>query len=216
MKPLLCLFQPRDIQEFFESVKQLPYDKLWLKYIPMEEARNTARQYFLEHEYTHFVILTDDLITTPEVLQTLEDDVKTGHFDIISGWCNGNTTFGKDDTDFSFSEPPNPPSDGTYKKYKIVSINLANAIKSFQNIIPVVYQGFNPSFISRRIVEQIPFRTSEGCCSDACFALDLISKQIPQFVDLRCQSYHMKKDDTEWYPLQVGKKEKEIIFEFAQ
>lgn len=112
MKPLLCVFKPRDIPQFDESLKDLPYDKLWLKYIPMEEARNKARSYFLEHrEYTHLVILTDDLITTSETLSLLAQN--TQHYNIISGWANGNTTFGFNDTDISQHLPPTPPHKST-------------------------------------------------------------------------------------------------------
>src|SRR6266540_3850211 len=97
MNPLLVIFQPREIPEFLEATNKLKIDKLWMKYFPQEEAYVTARFWFLEHkEYTHFVILPDDLIVKQEHLDMLSNSFE--QYKIKSGWCN-NTAGPTDDLD---------------------------------------------------------------------------------------------------------------------
>lgn len=212
IKPIIAIFRPRDIPEFLESISKIQIDKLWLNYYTMGEARHLARSLFLESDYTHFIILTDDLITTQENIDKLIKDAE--NYDIISGWCNGNTTFGKDDTDFSFTLPHDPPKESTYESYNFVTIREAQKL---QGIVKVMHQGFNPSIISRKILEKINFRTSEGCCSDSCFSLDLYKAGIDQYLDTEVRSYHLKQDDSkEWFSnLQVDKKPREYHFQYA-
>ncbi|MGA8842258.1 MAG: hypothetical protein WB511_01610, partial [Nitrososphaeraceae archaeon] len=186
MRPLLCIFCPRDNAVFYDIVQQFPYDKLYIKYYPLLEARTLARNFFLSYEkFDYFMILTDDLITRIEVFEKLIEDEKQHSHKIISGWCNGNITFGQYDTDFSFSLPPDPPATGTYEGYKFVPItDILKIRKQYGDIVKVKHQGFNPSLIHRSIIEKIPFRVSGGCCSDSCFSIDLDAAGIDQYIDL--------------------------------
>jgi hypothetical protein len=74
----------------------------------------------------------------------------------------------------------------------------------------VKYAGFPPTFIFRKIVEKIPFRTSYGCCTDSCFSLDLDKHKIKQYCDLRVRTRHF--DDT-YDKIKVGKEVPEIRLE---
>ena len=65
MKPLLVIFNPRRIPEFYKAIEKINgISKFWIKYFPQDEAYKKARQFFLESDYTHFMILPDDLIVT--------------------------------------------------------------------------------------------------------------------------------------------------------
>ena len=67
MKPLLVIFNPRSIPEFYKAIEKINgISKLWIKYFPQDEAYNKAREFFLQSDYTHFMILPDDLIVTQE------------------------------------------------------------------------------------------------------------------------------------------------------
>ena len=114
------------------------------------------------------------------------------------------------DSNISFNLPPDPPVSGTYEQYQFITIPLIECLNEVnKNIIQVKYAGFPLTFISRKIVQQVPFRRQD-CCVDSCFSLDLDKKGIKQFVDLRVRTTHMNIHPDE---LMVGKREKQVIFE---
>ena len=191
MKPLLVIFQFRNIPQFLESVKDLTIDKLWIKFYPQREAYDIGRRWFLEHkEYSHFLLLTDDVIVLQEDIDQLIEDATNG-FEVVSAWFNQNLTDHAGDTNFSFQLPPDPPFKGQYKDYQFEKIDTVDTDK----IIKVLHQGTALTMISRRIIEDVPFRHSEGCCIDSCLSLDLYNKKIPQNIDLGTRTLHLKISD---------------------
>src|SRR5438105_2355903 len=89
MKPLICIPSPRDIPEFFEAAAFLPADKFWIKYHREADAYSKIRRFFLERsEYTHMVLLPDDLIVRAEDFTKLMGTAAVYKFDVISGICN--------------------------------------------------------------------------------------------------------------------------------
>jgi len=219
-KPLIFIPSPRNIQKFNDAIARINEPKLWVKYYPEEHAYQIARDYFLEHkQYTHLVILPDDLLITPEDFYLL--DAYSEDYDIINGWCRNTIRLtpywkGEQETDdmadsnISFRLPPDPPAQGTYEQYHFITIPFIDILKETgHSIIEIKYAGFPPTFISRKIVEQVPFRRQD-CCVDSCFALDLHKKGIKQYSDLRVRTTHMNIHPDE---LMVGKREKQIIFE---
>jgi hypothetical protein len=79
-------------------------------------------------------------------------------------------------------------------------------------IIPILHQGFALSRLSRRLIEQVPFRTDAGCCVDSCLSLDLMNFRIgiTQYVDIRIRMKHLKIPRSE---LLVGKERAVMLFE---
>lgn len=211
-KPLLLIPSPRFIEPFYDAVDNLEIDKLWMKYYPQEEAYQNGRYWFIRHlEYDSLIILPDDLLVEQEGINQLLEDAE--FYDVISGYCNntaGDTT--NVDSDVSIgSLPPNPPLRGRYHEFNWDSLLLLEHIRDKgPEIIPVMHQGFALTLLKREIVRKIPFRTSEGCCVDSCLSLDLDRHNIPQWVDLRVRSYHLKTNPD---ILLVGKEKKEMIFE---
>jgi hypothetical protein len=215
LKPLLCIFQFRQIPQFLESVKDLSCDKLWIKFYPQREAYNLARGEFIKRtEYSHFLLLTDDVIVQQKDIDQLCGDAE--HCEIISAWFNGNLTDHTDDTNFSYNLPPDPPCKSTYEGYNFEKIKN---VERWQSVIPgawrleVLHQGTALTLISRKIIEQVPFRHSEGCCIDSCLSLDLAEKGIKQYVDLRVRTLHLKiSDDMQQRISVVGKIEPSIEY----
>jgi hypothetical protein len=218
MKPLLVIFNPRSIPEFYKAIEMINgISKLWIKYFPQDEAYKKAREFFLQSDYTHFMILPDDLIVTQKDVDAIVnyDD----SYDSISGWCNNN---GRDDTNIdtniSAFSPPDPPSTATYEGYRWYKIaqfeSLLSKVKSSDSdvIIPVLHQGFALSRLSRRLVEQVPFRTDAGCCVDSCLSLDLMKYKVvfTQYVDIRIRMKHLKIPRSE---LLVGKEKAKMSLE---
>ena len=203
MNPLLCIFHCREIPEFTEATDKLKIDKLWMNFYPQGEAYTKAREWFLEHkEYTHFVILPDDLIANQKALDILSDDATRYYF--ISGWCN-NTAGDTDNvyTDFSFTLPP--IQTGQFEPYNFTKIVEVENYKV--NIIPVLHQGTALTFLPREIVEQIPFR--KDIPPDLGLSHDLFKRGMSQYIDLRARMTHLRHP----HGILVGQREREIVFE---
>jgi len=220
MNPLIFIPSPRDLEEFKEATSKLKYDKIWLKYYNEDDAYRLGRDWFLQHpQYTHFIILPDDLIVTQKDLFNLvvDTDISKG---IVSGWCRNTIRKniywkGEPETEDMADScisieclPPDPPNQGTYDKYHFMSLkSIREAMYQGFTHIPVKYAGFPPTIIPRDIVNKIPFRTSSGCCTDSCFSLDLAKNKIDQICDLRVRTYHF--DDT-YDKIKVGKEVPEL------
>ena len=218
MKPLLVIFNPRSIPEFYKAIEKINgISKLWIKYFPQDEAYKKAREFFLQSDYTHFMILPDDLIMTQKDVDAIINYEES--YDSISGWCNNN---GRDDTNIdtniSAFLPPDPPRTATYEGYRwykiaqIESESLLSKVENSDGIIPVLHQGFALSRLSRRLIEQVPFRTDAGCCVDSCLSLDLMKFRVKftQYVDIHIRMKHLKIPRSE---LLVGKQKAEMLLE---
>lgn len=215
MKPLLVIFKPRNIPETDKAYSKIRgISKLWIKYYPQPKAYDLARQFFINSDYSHFIILPDDLIATQNDVDTICNYDEA--FDSISGWCNHT---GTDDiykySNISWFTPFNPPSQATFESYNWVKIEEIESLLHFfpnekNECTQVGHQGFALTRLSRKIVEKIPFRTSAGCCVDSCLSLDLLKEKMYQYVDLKLRMNHLKIPRTE---LLVGKEEPVMKFE---
>jgi hypothetical protein len=206
--PLLVVFRPRHIAKFEEAIVKIKADKLHINYFPQHIAYPLARIEFLKREeYTHFVLITDDLIVTPKDYDTLLNECED--YDVISGWAN-NWLYGPwaDYSSVSFTMPPEQPAGGTIEDYNFSTIETLEAMKG---IISVPHEGTMLTFLSRKVVEKIPFRHDCGCCVDALLSHDLAKEGIKRYVDLRVRMLHLK--DSAIPVTLVGKKPSEIVFE---
>jgi len=113
---LLAIPSPRDLKLPVESFDEIDYvDKLWVKYMPMFEAYDTIRNFFLGHKYQVLIIVPDDLILPYfSVAQIIHDLRRHSEIQILSGVCNLGS-----------------PTKTTFvKKMKIVAANLLQAGRS--------------------------------------------------------------------------------------
>jgi hypothetical protein len=198
LKTLLVIFQFRELSPFLESVKDLKIDKLWVKFYSQREAYNLARDEFLKRtEYSHFLLLTDDVIVHQSDIDTLVADAQ--YTDVVSGWFNQNLTTHKNDSNISRTPPPDPPFKAMYSDYQFLPISWIECylrILPDTVMLPVLHQGTALTMISRVVIERVPFRHSEGCCIDACFSHDLEANGIKQYVDPRVRTLHLKISDS--------------------
>jgi hypothetical protein len=221
VKVLLVILKFRELPQFREAVKDLKIDKLWIKWygqITKPDAYSVAREEFLKRtEYTHLLLLTDDVIIQQKDIDQLIQDYEDTGCDVISGWFNNDLTTHADDTNFSYTLPPDPPSNGSYEGYHFEKIKK---VEQWQSVIPgawrleVLHQGTALSLISRKIIEEVPFRNSQGCCIDSCLSLDLAEKGIKQYVDLRVRTLHLKiNEQMAWRISEVLQHLPEVVFE---
>ena len=62
-------------------------------------------------------------------------------------------------------------------------------------IMSVKHQATALTIISRKVIEKVPFRHSDGCCIDSCLSLDLDKAGIKQYVDMLVRTQHLKVND---------------------
>jgi hypothetical protein len=220
VKVLLVILKFRELPQFREAVKDLKIDKLWIKWygqITKPDAYSVARDEFLKRtEYTHFLLLTDDVIVQQkDIDQLIEDAKRAPNWRVISGWFNNDLSDHRDDSNISLSLPHDPPSDGSYEAYEFKTIQwIEENLRFGKECIPVWHQGTALTLFTRDVIEDVPFRSSNGCCIDACLSLDLAAKDIRQFVDLRIRLIHLKINEVmAWRISEVGQHMPEVVFE---
>ena len=198
LNPLMVIFRPRNDQKVMDAIAKVKVDKLWINYYPQHLAYTLARYEFLRRkEYTHFIIMTDDLVITPRDYEILKNECDK--YDVISGWSN-NWICGPwaEYSSVSFKLPPNPPSLGTIEGYdfaKIITLEVMKEANPDKPIIPVIHEGTMLTFLKREIVEKSPFRHDCGCCIDSLLSHDLHNAGIKRYVDLRVRMLHLKWAD---------------------
>ena len=100
--------------------------------------------------------------------------------------------------------------------YRFMTISEVEQLGRSNPYLIVNHSGLMLTFLSRKIVNDIPFRTDFGCCRDAMFSNDLARNRMKQYIDLRVRLKHLKQDDTIWWPLEVGKKKPELVYQPAK
>lgn len=213
MKPLIFIPSPRFIPEVVSAIHKLPDDKYWVKYYPQTEAYTIARDFFLDHNYTHLCIIPDDLIVTLEDYSTVKND-SLYDFQVVSGACNVDTGDYKDCLNVTLNELINPKSTPEEHYHKWLKRDELERRDSRFDFAKVKYSGFPLMFIRRDVVEQIPFRDYKGCCLDATFCADCEMLEIPIYVDLRVIMKHLKIDNVAVdESFGTGIKLQQIVFE---
>lgn len=96
INPLVVILRPRDILEVIQSLRGITeYDVLWVNYFPKAEAWAIARKFIKSQseEYTHLMIILDDLVAGPEHVAALVRDLEEHpEIQVISGVCNVDIT----------------------------------------------------------------------------------------------------------------------------
>lgn len=215
MNPLIVIPSPRDIPDFKEAMDNINYDKLWVKYhYPEMVAYQKIRYEFLSRtEYTHMIIIPDDLIVTPEKLEILIEDynhIRDAEDTVISGYCNVDTTRFKDCANVTISRVNNNRSARIYSWITLEDMKEFNDNVEDPNIqesylMHVGFVGFACMIIPRKIIQHRHFRNdsrsgndAEGCCVDIMFCNDVLDENYRILCDIRCRFNHLKISDAEY------------------
>jgi len=211
MKLLVFSPSPRDIPEFIAAMKEIPFDKLIVKYVHYaDDPYNQALQFFLDHkQYSHFAIAPDDLILTRPGVEQLWKDAQEGH-DYISAVCN------RDMKDMnllamSFNVPDGYRPWREFQWYHTKDINPEK-----YPIIRVGWSGTPFCIMPRKLMEQITFdgdiRWNPGAETtesyDIQLAIDLHEKGVAEMVDTRVFFKHLRYGGE----IQVGYKKPYMLY----
>jgi hypothetical protein len=217
INPLLFIPSPRDIPRFAEATAKLEIDKLWVKYHPPISSWSTASRLFTEDdrfkEYTHLVILPDDLIITNEHLEMLINDIVKKDYPVLSGTCNVDISKQNKGKYAVCLELP-PIADIRADYYKWMIEEDRQKLLQHNSIHKVKHAGFPLMFIRRDIAEKIPLHLSHlKCCADLQFCWDCHDNNVPIYADLTVVGDHLKIRDGVYEYYFVGIKKPLIRFE---
>ena len=121
--------------------------------MPQLPAYSEGRNFFVSHpEYTHFIIIPDDLEVPPESLKILVDDMQFQNLKVISGICN----IDEDRPEMYAIQPlgcnfnlPGPPSHMWYNKEN--RKHFAQKLPDVEGMLQVGHSGFCCEIIEREL-----------------------------------------------------------------
>lgn len=206
MNPLIFSPSPRDIPQWLEAMKKITtVDKLFVKYFtPEKKAYDLARNYFLANfEYSHLVIIPDDLIVTPEQFKSLIDSVEEFDYPVFSGVANMDNTVNKDVFSLSYDLIH---IERDKRRFSLITRQEIDYEAKLGRHIKVMWSGFPCIFIRRDVVEKFEFNLDgianndpdgfSGCCIDTVFCFYCYMCDIPIYVDPSVQMLHLKINDS--------------------
>jgi hypothetical protein len=229
--PLLASPSPRDVPRTKEALQQIPYDKLWVKYYPENEAYPRIQDYFLRHkEYSHLVLCADDLLVEKQHFDALAKSVKADpqKYQVLSGVCNLDMVPGNEYilAVTTLFPPPNPRRHTSGFRYGFMDLrgrNYGRKSAKEEDKVPcptgiekVAFSGFPCMFISRSILERLTLRTDyeynlqyklPGSSVDTVFCWDCFNNGIDIYADFSVRMLHLRGWEDPSMELLVGKKE---------
>lgn len=210
MKLLICITKAHNITEFDNAVNEClsSYDKLWVCYYNSYEARQIIKDYFLKYdEYTHLVILPDDMIVNQSAIDLLINNLEDGqNYQVLVGCCNVDNKENRDKLNVSLQVIHPKRVDGTYY-YNFITVFDTHLIGRPQPT-RVYYQGDAFLILRRDVVDKLSFDTDyklneiepwEGCCNDVVMSWELSELGIPIYCNLKARFQHLKLNDLENY-----------------
>lgn len=222
IRPLIAIPSPRDIDRVKNAIDLIHADKLWIKYYKPEiDAYVIMQREFLASEYTHLVIIPDDLVVGLEVWNKFMTDIEFFPNDIISGYCNLDRTFNSGFTNISPKLVQRHRTGRTYTwfsmgglwqeaaDYRAEHPELHKDLPEY--MIDVPFAGFPLFAIPREIVRKIRFTNDSpsgydplGCCVDVTFCYDAIKAGYRILCDIRLRTEHLKIDDNQVEHFKAG------------
>lgn len=192
IKPLFCMLSPRDIPQVLDSLKQCPYDKLWIKYHPSYYAYQYARQMFLEHkEYTHLVIWTDDVVYDDEFFTILMMSAKDKA--IVTGVGNVDTDGFSEFLTITHNLPTVNRDRRVYSWY-----HDSERYNTFRHsLIEVPHSGMIPAIIERNLVAALSFMGDQGYginshAQDVMMSNELHNMNQKLYANTMCKFLHLR------------------------
>lgn len=193
--PLVVILSPRDIDLVREQIEKTlygKYDVLWVKYYPAPKSYNIGVKYFLDSDYTHFVMVPDDVVLNEKSWDLLVKNAP--NHNVISGVCNqtcaNHTKINQ--TNICFDEMPDPSviSLEQIEKLWVTFDKLGTSEKPRK----VIFAGFPVTFIKREIVKKLGTFTGDklGQNIDVAFSEFLLQNSIDQFIIPAAQFLHLK------------------------
>lgn len=207
VNPLGVTMSCRDIKICEFWLEQIDFiDRLLIKNYLHGNAHRIANKFFTEHsEYTHYLLLNEDVIHTPSMVKRIIQDVVEKDFPVVCGYCNWDWKRGivnLSNTDLRKCRLH------SWQNYKFIKKDDILRGKLSYPFAKVFHQGLTMTMIRRDVFLKHPirkytvFRTpyvrkvfklrdgKEGMF-DTQMSIDMANARIPIVVDLRLMEMHM-------------------------
>jgi len=186
-------------------------DRLEVSNYLFEEAHKIARDYFLEHkEYSHILIMAEDVVITPDHIKLILDDYEATHYPVICGVIN-----------IAFEKPLLAINTRDLRGVRVMHtrdyqmIGLLDVLSNrldypFQKVF---FNGKALMLVRREVMEKVTFSPytywvhprmrrklgamapKKGTMFDLKFALECADLGIPVYADLRLLLFHFGDTD---------------------
>jgi len=197
--PLVALPSPRDIPEVKDAVELClsGLDKVWFKYWPQStEPYKHIREYFLcRTQYTHLIILPDDLVVNPigvtKLLLSVYENVNK--YTVLMGNCQ--VVYGSILFAITHNLPSLKRQGREYHWWTLNDIETAQG-----RIVAVRHCGTPFAILARKVVERVSFDNDKawnnddyvGFSEDVVLSHELSDLHIPLHVDTSVIFEHLK------------------------
>lgn len=137
-----------DYPEILKDVHDIPCDKFIVNYSPYPHPHNLAREFFLNHDYTHLIVVPQDLHAKKEHYQKLIETVKDTGYDVVSAVCNVERQGHPNNHKWAICKkiPSLDRSKRHYNWFPETSENLG--------VVQVEFQGMVMACISRKVIQR--------------------------------------------------------------
>lgn len=232
INPILIIWSPRRIAEVAQAFSKIDYvDKIWFKYFTKPQVLEQTKKFMATHrEYTHLILVLDDVICPPDSVKSLLENLLVYDFPVVSScfnFCNC-WMYGIKGCTWCMEGKPHPYINITLDPLPKKAIRDKNPkredykflTEEWRQTHPIIkqvwFEGFGLAVIRRDVYEKIGLRCwipALNFTSDVPWAVDLENADIPQFCDFRIKLHHRAFEQDR--DLLVGVRPSKIIFQLA-
>jgi hypothetical protein len=191
-------------------------DRLEISNYVFEESHRLAKEYLLEHpEYSHLLIMAEDVIITKDHVDLLLKDYEDTQYPVLCGYVNLGFSSGYMSLNTVDMRGLQVRHTRQYQFPSIIDIlNLSDACLNELPFQKVFFQGKALMLVTRDVMHTVSFKpyihwfdiknrrrfgeqnAKKGTMFDLQFAIDCANLGIPVYVDLRLMLLHFGDTDT--------------------
>lgn len=211
INPLLVYWHAVDLPQVTDGLKTIPCDQLHVSYFKYPYPHIIAEDFFKAHkEYTHLILVPNDLICTKEHYDMLLKYIKEFDYEVLCGVCNVDTEKYKDKLNITSELPVIGPYYS--RRYYWISKNKYPSM-----ILKVPFAGFPMMWVRRDVLDKTRinwlspqlkgnnkaiWEQTGGYSNDLAFCHNLKHLGIPIHCYTGCNMLHLRYQGHS----QIGKK----------
>lgn len=184
---LLVILNPRAIPDCIDALRDLQgVDKAWLSYFTELDLEHVLPRLVDELAYQRIVIISDDTTPTQTALDAVLD-LHDEHPDAVAtGWCNLDAVSDR----CTYNPQPLRANGPTLDTYSFTSIDQARALDQPAR---TYFHGYVLTCMTRKLWQQYPFQSYNGCASDLHQCVRLQNDDVPIYTIADAEVHHVKE-----------------------
>jgi hypothetical protein len=205
MNPLLIVLNPRKIQPVLEAFDALHIERAYISGYTELELVPVLAQLVDSTDYTHYLVVSDDVIVSQRALDSVLGLLEAGH-PVATAWCKLDSS--KECESVNIVRSPLRMSTPTMDSYDFY--RQEEVLDWPDEVVPTWFAGMAPQGMSRELWQQFPFNTySSGWAGDYHVSWRLQQAGIPIVSARSAYTQHLKQrwnfpDSNPDYRLHLG------------